>query len=127
MNPQPVYKALATALDSLTRCQKNGNEEWADKWTNRIADIMDTAPSGSGIDSGTTLSENSHGERLLFWVDYHYMNDVGMYVSWTNHSVAVTPSLVLGYVLTVGGSDRDDICEYLAEVFSAWLDSPVEV
>ena len=127
MNPQPVYKALASALAALANCQKNGNDKWTNRWTDRIADIMDTAPSGSGIDSGTSLSENSHGERLLFWVDYHCVNDVGMYVSWTNHSVAVTPSLVLDYGLTVGGSDRNGICEYLADVFSAWLDSPVEV
>ena len=57
MKNQKIYKALATAIQAKKNCEKNGNDEWYERWDDRIEAIMETAPSGSGFDNGTHLVE----------------------------------------------------------------------
>jgi len=75
-------------------------------------------PSGSGIDSGTTLDfDKSSGSKLVFSTSYHHMTEDGMYDGWTEHVVTVKPSLMFGFDLAISGRDRNDIKEYLHEVY----------
>lgn len=113
---------LAQKLDAFHNCQKSGNTEWRDKWEARIEAIMTDAPSGSGIDSGTELDwEKSNGNKLVFTTAYHHMNEHGMYCGWTEHTVTVKPHLYHGFTLTISGRNRNDIKDYLHEIFSYWL------
>lgn len=128
VNPQPVYQALATALDALRRCEKTPNHEWTPKWEERIEQLVkDCMPSGSGIDCGTKLDLNaSDSDTLVFDVDYHHMNDGGYYDGWTHHRVIVTPSLMFGFELRITGKDRRNIKEYLHEVYECALSQILE-
>jgi hypothetical protein len=63
---------------------------------------------------------------LVIVTSYHHMNDAGMYDGWTDHKVIVTPSLVHGFVLRITGRNRNDIKEYIADLFqqSLMADAP---
>ena len=122
-----VYQAIARKLDAMLTCHKTGNEEWYDKHNAAIVDIMAGAPSGAGIDSGTEFSFNaSTPKRLVFLADYHHMDESGMYDGWTEHEVIVTASLMFGFDLRVTGRNRDQIKDYLSEIYQEWLDSEAE-
>jgi len=113
--------AIATAVGCLKRCQDSNNSEWAEKHANAILELMESAPSGSGIDAGTRLLAESTEEHLQFAVDYHHMDDGGCYDGWSEHVLHVTPSFVLGFNARFTGPDRNQIKEYLYDVYGAWL------
>ena len=115
-------QALAQFIQARTNCEQSGNREWLEKWQSKIDAIMNTAPSGSGIDCGTKLvGLGAKSHALKFTADYHHMNDNGMYDGWTSHSITVRASLVYGLLVQIGGRNRNDICDYLADTYHSWL------
>lgn len=121
------YQEIASRLVARENCAKSGNEEWYDKHQDVIDKIMAGAPSGSGIDSGTKFNEEKSNEnKLVFETAFHHMNDGGMYDGWTEHQIIVTPSLTFGFELKITGKDRNQIKEYLYDVYSQWLNEDVE-
>jgi hypothetical protein len=124
-------QALASALFSLQGLESHfaavgfadeaaraAHIEWArDIHESRIAQIMGELPSGSGFDNGTTLADESTPSRLIFQTAFHHMDESGMYDGWTEHRVTVTPSLVWGIELRIGGRNRRDIKDYIADMF----------
>ena len=82
---------------------------------------MSHAPSGSGFDSGTELVTGSMN-KLVFKTAFHHMDEMGGYDGWTEHKVTVTGSLLFDYNIKISGRDRNNIKEYMTEVFCAWLD-----
>ena len=88
---------------------------------------MDDLPSGSGWDCGTKLDyEKSNPDKLVFYGSYHHMNENGMYDGWTEHTIIVTPSLAFGFDVKITGRDRNDIKDYLGEMFQHALSEPVK-
>ena len=93
-----------------------------ERWESRLKEIMASAPSGSGIDSGTTLDrDKSTPQRLVFTFGYHHMNDAGYYDGWTEHKAIVTPCILFGIRLRITGRDRNQVKDYLHDVFYHWL------
>ena len=86
----------------------------------RIKEIMEGAPRGSGFDSGTTLGDKSSNKKLIFYTEYHHMNDCGFYDGWTDHTITVTPGFY-GLNLVVAGKNLNDIKDYIDNVFWNWL------
>jgi hypothetical protein len=100
--------------------------EWLDKHTDTIKRIVQNGPSGSGIDNGTQIAlDNSTGNKLVFTTAFHHMDEGGMYDGWTYHVITIRPSLQFGFDMKITGSNRNDIKEYLSEVYSNWLDKQV--
>jgi hypothetical protein len=117
-----VYQEIAAMLTAIANCERANNAEWKAKHKQTLAAIMrDTAPSGSGIDCGTKILADSTPDKLIFFVEYHHMNESGMYDGWTEHRITVTPSLQFGFNLKISGRDRNGIKEYLGDVYHAWL------
>ncbi len=123
--PVKVYQHLAKMANWNENCKKSNNEEWAEKSQFAIDAVMSTAPSGSGIDCGTKLIKSSP-TKLQFQADYHHMDDNGYYDGWTEHRVTVWARLD-GFALTISGSNRNEIKDYLHEVFNNWLNSDFDV
>lgn len=93
-------------------------EGYKDVHEEAIEGYCELLPSGSGIDSGVKFNwGKSKPEKLIFDFAYHHMND-GQYDGWTEHSVIITPSLPNKFNLKITGRDRDDIKEYLYDVFN---------
>lgn len=117
-----VYQEIAAILGAIENCRKSGNKFWLGRWGEKLSAIMKDAPSGSGIDCGTRLMDGaSTPEKLVFFVEYHHMNEDGFYDGWTQHKVIVRPSLQFDFNLSITGRDRNQIKDYLADVYDGWL------
>lgn len=49
------------------------------------------------------------------------MNDAGYYDGWTEHTITVTPAFIGGFELSISGRNRNDIKDYISEVFNQAL------
>ena len=124
-----LYQALASRIDAYHRCVKRKNTEWEEKHEAVIVALCDKyLPSGSGLDRGPRLDiQKSTGEKLVFThCDFHHMNENGYYDGWTEHTVVVMPSLQYGMLLRITGRNRNDIKDYLHEVFDCALRTDFE-
>lgn len=121
------YKALAEAIQAAANCAKSGNDEWFERWTNKVERIMKTAPSGSGFDSGTEIDiAHCTDERLVFTTSFHHMDEMGGYDGWTDHTIIVNANLLFGFLVYVSGRNRNDIKSYIIDVFHEWLNAETE-
>ena len=122
----PLYQALSSAL----AWARNAPPTWTATAYAQLDSLQaDHLPHGSGLD-GThhPLDRNaSTPERLVFNLDYHFMDDSGMYAGWYSYILTVKASLQNGITLrttgreTPGGGTRD----YLSELFDQALRTPV--
>lgn len=123
---RPLYQQIVTRVVAMENCRKSGNSEWQHKHGEALAELIkNRMPSGSGIDCGTKIDlEKSNADRLVFTAPYHHMNEAGFYDGWTDHTIVVTPSLLNGIDLRITGRDRNQIKDYLHEVyFNALIES----
>lgn len=119
-------KSLAATIFDLQaaieNCERSGNSEWLAKHRAKLRLVAKLLPSGSGIDSGTEIaSVNTKTERILLTCSFHHMDEHGGYDGWTDHKITVTPSFSGINVRVTGGNNRNDINEYLNEVYSTAL------
>jgi hypothetical protein len=121
-----TYQKIASLLQAIINCQKSNNKTWQDNHTEAIETIMQNAPSGSGLENGTSLDFlKSTPEKLVFNTAFHHMNENGFYAGWSNHEVIITPSLAFGFNLRVTGKDRNEIKDYIAEMMSSFLNEEI--
>ena len=125
---EKAYTLIARTLQARNSCEETGNDIWYEKHSDRLSEIVKSfAPSGSGFDNGTVLNDSSRRDRLVFSTSFHHMTEHGMYDGWSHHDVVITPSLANGFDLRVTGRDRNDIKDYIADVFHTFLDSMIEI
>lgn len=123
-----IASAIAEYLSSIANCETASNNTWMTRHEIALDNILKTLPSGSGIDCGTVLDRNqSTLRKLVFNVSFHHMNDVGMYDGWTQHRVVVTPSFIGGFDIRITGRNRNDIKDYLAEIYHTALSQIVDL
>jgi hypothetical protein len=127
MKDDPLYKQLASLVDARLRCEGKAFDVrlrgWYEKHTESIrALVQEYMPHGSGFDNGTKIDlDRSTSERLVFTTAFHHMNEHGGYDGWTEHTVTVTASLAFNFSLKIGGRNRNDIKDYMHEVFACSL------
>ena len=106
---------IATAVSAL-RTLPDGHHA-RPFWDDVMSSLSDLLPSGSGIDSGTTIkTDDCKPEKLVLSCEFHHMNDVGSYDGWTDHKIIVTPSWD-GINVKVTGRDRNQIKDCLGDTF----------
>ena len=125
MRQQTVIQAIASAVQARKNCEISGNGEWFTRWTEELRHLeREYLPSGSGIDSGTTIDlDRSSGSVVYLNTSFHHMHESGMYDGWTEHTITVRPAFD-GIEITVGGRNRNEIKEYLGDVFYTDLQAP---
>jgi len=84
-----------------------------------IKKIMDNAPTGAGIETLNLI--HASGKCIEFWCSYHHMNHNGYYDDHSGHCVTVKPDLQFDISIRVNGRNRNDIKDYLGDVFQEWL------
>jgi len=108
---------LASIIAAYKNCVQANSKEWQEKHKDYIDSECEKLPSGSGIDSGTQLIlEDCTPEKLVFTLDFHNMNENGYYDGWTSFKLIVTPSFS-GYNLKITGKDRNQVKDYLYDLF----------
>jgi len=114
-----IYQKLSSLLNARQNCRNSNNREWEIKHDEEIKKIVDNyLPSGSGWDVGTSLVESeSSDEKIVLSGGFHHMDENGGYDGWTDHKITVKPSLQFGFVLHISGKDRNQIKEYLHDIF----------
>ncbi len=112
-------EALVNAEVARANCVKHYNVGWEDKWEERIEQLKNLLPSGSGFDAGTKVVSISP-DLVEFQVDFHHHNEQG-YNGWTNHTVKVKPSFIGTLDIKIGGLNRESIKDYIAETFHQLL------
>lgn len=111
----------------MNNCVKSNNQHWETVHGFVLQRLLDLLPSGSGIDSGTKLLEDkSSTDKLVFQADFHHMDEHGYYDGWTEHQVIVKPSLQFGITIRITGRDRNQIKDYLLDLFHECLQEEVD-
>lgn len=125
-----LYSEISSTFDAMLRCKQTPDTHagWAAKHRHKIESLTkEYMPSGSGIDCGTKFDfDESKPDKLVFTFSYHHMNDGGMYDGWTEHKLIVTPSLGSGRNLKITGRDRNQVKDYLYDVYSDAVDTAIE-
>lgn len=93
--------------------------QYIEQAENNIEQTCKNLPSGSGIDAGTKISmQESKPNKIVFAFSFHHMDEKGSYDGWTDHKAIFTPSFDFGgYKLRITGKDRNQIKNYLYELF----------
>lgn len=123
-----VYQFLARlGHEARIRDAQGDGDGWSERMGIAEMFIKNHAPSGSGFDCGTTLLSASEA-KLVFSTEYHHMNDVGVYDGWTRHKIIIKASLIdhCGFDMKITGRDRNDIKDYIADLFTDFLTTDVE-
>lgn len=125
MKKDQVYRLIASSIDAYKRCIEKGNNEWELKHKDTIKQLVNQfLPSGSGWDNATTFDfDASTGDKLVFYGSFHHMDENGYYDGWTDHTITVKASMIHGILLSVSGRNRNDIKEYLYEIFDECLNT----
>jgi len=126
MITRKLYQHIASTVQARLSCQERGNKEWFARHTETIEKLVsEHMPSGSGINAGTTIFLGlSTPEKLMFRTSFQHMEE-GSYDGWTEHTITVKPSLAFGIHITISGPNRNEIKDYLHEVFSHALQAEV--
>ena len=122
-----LFQKIATRIEARNACRITGNTEWFAKHTEELERIArEELPSGSGIDNGTTIDlEASTADKIVLHTGFHHMGEHGMYDGWSEHRIVVRASLTGLIDLTIGGRDRNQIKDYLHDMFHHYLTNKV--
>jgi len=121
MSEQTILQALAQAVNVLRGTGRDEMKAW---WSSVLDDIEDELPSGSGIDQGTKVDrERSTADKIILFTSFHHMSEHGYYDGWTEHAIIIRPSLLYGFTVDVKGRDRNDIKDYLGDVYRCALEA----
>ena len=110
---------IAEASEWVERAENNLNAQWGDIARTRLGQLVNMLPSGSGIDCGTKLVSAS-ATKIVLECSFHHMDEHGYYDGWTKHRITVRPTFD-SIDISVSGRNRNDIKEYLHEVYSLAL------
>jgi len=122
MTPKPLYRRIAAAIGARNNCIATDNDVWLGNWQHALDSMADELPSGSGFDSGTKIDlDESRPNRIVLYTSYHHMDEGGGYDGWTDHRIVITPDFVSDFDIRVGGRNRNDIKEYIADTFDMVL------
>lgn len=125
---QPLYKAIASALEAKQNCLISGNHEWSRRWMDVLKRLDRELPSGAGFDNGSVIVKaESVFDRIVIATSFHHMNEHGCYDGWTEHRVVVEPDMVHDFTIKVSGRDRNGIKDFIADAFREALAGEVEV
>lgn len=127
MNKQ-IYSELALLIGARANCERTGNTAWHATHTERAEDIVkEFLPRGSSWNCGTKLDfDASTSEKLVFRGAWYHADGHDVYNDWTEHTITVRPSLQFGFVITISGRNRNDIKDYLGELFDCALSRCIE-
>jgi len=104
------------------------NENWEDNREKLLRYIeKNLLPSGSGINTGTKITRDQFKQGAFqLYLEFHHMNESGYYDGWTNHTIMVKPDLQFDFTMHIGGRDRNQIKDYLGDVYDNCLREEVD-
>lgn len=121
MTTTEFYGKLASAIQAKKNCEQSKNSEWFGKWSNKIEEMVSELPHGSGIDGTNRIEEDRcRPNKIVISIEFHHMDENGYYDGWTEHNVIITPAFGNSIDIQITGRDRNQIKDYLGDVFSCF-------
>jgi len=114
-----IYREIAKSLTAYRNCIEAKNEEWEVKHERRIDELLNELPYGSGLDGKWSMDyAKSNDTQLVFYMQYHCMNENGSYEGWVNFTLKIKASLQFDIDLSITGNfdKRQDVKEYLYDI-----------
>ena len=122
-----VLSQIARQVERAIRCSRSSPDNARDARESADEFVREFLPRGSGFDSGTSIDwDRSKPNRIVFYTEFHHMDDSG-YCGWTEHTVKVVPNFVYDFNMSIGGRDRNDIRDYIGDVFRECLDDRISL
>ena len=118
---------MATTLKDYVKAKEYCNrvnpeneiqQQTYDRYEFIIKQFEDGLPVGSGIVATEVISVTN--KKIVISFDYQHMNDNGYYDGWTHHEARITATFG-GYTMYISGRNRNDIKDYLHELFSCHI------
>src|SRR3972149_8709101 len=105
MENKEIYKELARSLSAYNNCIKTNDEECQDKYEEKINELLNELPHGSGLDGNWELDyAKSSNTQLVLHMEYHCMNENGYYDGWVHFTLKVKASLQFDIDLSIIGN-----------------------
>ena len=124
-----LYQELASSFIAYNNCIASNNTEWEEKHYDKILNLIDSLPHGSGIDGKTELDFNkSNNNKLVINSEFHVMDENGYYDGWINFSLTVEPSWN-GVDISIKGNfgKHQELKDYLVETFGYELEKTITI
>ena len=116
-----LYQHMASAIDAMKRCERNGNAEWRVRHNDRLHAMLQALPHGSGLDTDWHYDgDKCNAERVTLTISYHNMDEQGGYCGWSDLVITIRPSLIHGTVLRITGGDSL-LKDYLYDILTSAL------
>lgn len=94
------------------------NEDWKRIAEENIIEICENLPHGSGLDGTVQIDlEQSKENRIVFYFEFHHMDENGFYCGWTEHNLILTPTFG-SFDMRITGKDKNQIKDYLYQLWS---------
>lgn len=120
-------KTLISLIAKNCEWLKTVNENYLNLCESRIDKLESLLPSGSVIDCGCKIDREKSGlKKVIINLSFHHMNNGGYYDGWTEHKIIITPNLSEYPDIKITGRNKDQIKEYLCDIFSDCLFAEVE-
>ena len=126
-----LYQVIAGKLRAMENL-KNADDPngWYDKHEDSIENLIkDHFPHGAGFDGEIWLDySRSNPEKLVFFAEYHHMDQNGYYDGWSTLKCVVRPSLACGFDFKLTGIKRKYRydAEYYYSMFHSFLATEIE-
>ena len=112
------YSELAQAIQWYNDTADGKKDDWNQKAEEKIRELEKQLPYGSGFDNGSKVNLiMSKPQRIVIDTAFHHMDENGYYDRWTEHQVIVTPCLKYGYSLRITGRNRNQVKDYIFDMF----------
>ena len=104
-----LYKEIARVLG-----QKNKSLNVIEKELTLFKEVL---PNGNGIEAGCVISLKSTKKRIVIDTLYWHTNDSDETSRWTAHQVIITPSFEREINIRITGKNKDNVKDYLHDIF----------
>lgn len=106
-----------TKLGIAVKFYNECNVTWKERALERVIEICKNLPHGSGIDGKCEISlEQSERYKIVFYFEFHHMDEQGYYCGWTEHNLILTPTFG-GFDMRITGKNKNNIKDYLYDLW----------
>tara|TARA_R110001632_G_scaffold70752_1_gene164620 strand:- start:10615 stop:10995 length:381 start_codon:yes stop_codon:yes gene_type:complete len=121
-----LIEQIASTVQAMSNCIAVKNKVWEDLHRDKLDNLKEQLPSGSGIDSGCEIDlNNTTNEKVIIKTSFHHMDEHGGYDGWTEHKITIRPQFN-GIDIKISGKDKNGVKEYLAELFNEVLTNEIQ-
>lgn len=125
------YQCLGVAFQAYKNCIVSNDFTNLEKWETVINDIVESLPTGSGIDGETTFDfEKSKVDKLIINSEFHFMDNNGFYDGWGTFRIIISPDW-RGFNMNVSckfpKKYKMILQDYLYDTFSYDLEQPYKI